>query len=68
MQEKKKSTRGGVRPGAGHPRVYADLGPPISVRLERAVQEALEAKCIALGITRTKGLQEAVAKWVKTRR
>jgi len=66
--KKQPSKRGGARPGAGHPKVYQDLGPPISVRLERALQEALDAKCAALGIPRTKALQEAVARYVRTKR
>lgn len=63
-----KSNRGGRRAGAGRPKVYAKLGRPISVRLEEADQAALDAKCERLGIARTKGLQEAVAKWVRTKR
>lgn len=67
MTEKKKQ-HGGRRAGAGRPKAYAELGRPISVRLEKAVQDALDAKCTALGIPRTKGLQDAVARWVKTKR
>lgn len=63
-----KSKRGGRRAGAGRPAVYQELGRPISVRLEQTIQKALDAKCAALGIPRTKGLQEAVARWVKTKR
>lgn len=63
-----KSNLGGRRVGAGRPRVYQALGRPISVRLESDVQAALDAKCERLGIARTKGLQEAVARWVKTKR
>ena len=68
MSKKKPTTpttRGGARAGAGRKPVYQELGRPISVRLERSVQDALDAKCAALGIPRTKGLQEAVARWVK---
>lgn len=60
-----RKQRGGPRPGAGRPKTYDQLGPPISVRLEAAVQDAMEAKCRSLQITRTAGLQQAVARWVR---
>jgi len=63
-----RKQRGGPRPGAGRPRTYEQLGPPISVRLESVVQSALEEKCRSLQITRTAGLQQAVARWVRGKR
>jgi len=66
--KRRKPQRGGPRPGAGRPKTYDQLGPPISVRLESVVQDALEAKCKLLQITRTAGLQQAVARWVRTQR
>jgi len=66
--KRRKPHRGGPRPGAGRPKTYDQLGPPISVRLESVVQSALEAKCRSLQITRTAGLQQAVARWVRTQR
>lgn len=63
-----RKQRGGHRPGAGRPKTYDQLGPPISVRLESVVQDALEAKCKLLQITRTAGLQQAVARWVRGKR
>lgn len=65
---KPQKQRGGPRPGAGRPKTYDQLGPPISVRLESVVQSALEEKCRSLQITRTAGLQRAVARWVRTQR
>lgn len=65
---KPQKQRGGHRPGAGRPRTYEQLGPPISVRLESVVQSALEEKCRSLQITRTAGLQRAVARCVRTQR
>lgn len=65
---RERKQRGGPRPGAGRPKTYEQLGPPISVRLESVVQSALEAKCRLLKITRTAGLQQAVARWVRTQR
>ena len=66
--KRRKPHRGGPRPGAGRPKTYDQLGPPISVRLESVVQSALEEKCRSLQITRTAGLQQAVARWVRTQR
>mgnify|MGYP001187765736 CR=1 FL=1 len=66
--KRERKQRGGPRPGAGRPKTYDQLGPPISVRLEAAVQDALERKCRSLQITRTAGLQRAVARWVRTQR
>jgi hypothetical protein len=63
-----RKQRGGHRPGAGRPKTYEQLGPPISVRLESVVQSALEEKCRSLQITRTAGLQQAVARWVRGKR
>lgn len=64
----KNKHHGGLRPGAGRPRIYQELGAPISVRLEKTVQDALEAKVVLLGISRTQGLQAAVAKYVKAKK
>lgn len=66
--KRERKQRGGPRPGAGRPKTYDQLGPPISVRLESVVQSALEEKCRSLQITRTAGLQRAVARWVRTQR
>lgn len=61
---KQPSQHGGRRPGSGRKPIYKQLGPPISVRLEAALQAKLDAKCEAKQITRTAAIQEAIKKWV----
>jgi hypothetical protein len=62
---KKKSTRGGARPGAGRPKIYEDLAAPTSIALESKLMDRLDAKAKSLGLTRSAAVQQAVTEWLE---
>lgn len=68
MPAKKKPTgRGGSRPGAGRPALFAPGRVKITVLLDTATAAKLDAAAERLGESRTRVASTAISQWLERR-
>lgn len=61
---KKKSKRGGVRPGSGRPRQLEEASK-LTVLLDATMVVALDTVAARRGLTRSEATRDAVGEWIQ---
>jgi hypothetical protein len=49
----------------GRPKIYDQLSQPTTIRMETSLLKRLDKQCQRLGLLRSQGVAQAVAKWLE---